>query len=218
MSTTPRTSRRPARILVPLAAALALTTATACGAEDDETGRAATTTPNTHPAPLTCGGAGIDGDARIRYRTETLIDAPLRTIWELQTDVERWPSWQQPVTSMKLLDQGPLREGSRFQWTTPAPATATTPATTLVITSSVHQLQPDTCVRWSGPGIGDGLRIDNGVHVWTFTEVDGGVLVRTEENWTGAQVEADVPTSTAFLGAGLEAWLRDLKAAAEAAS
>ncbi|WP_253811004.1 hypothetical protein [Nocardia amikacinitolerans] len=57
--------------------------------------------------------------------------------------------------------------------------------------------------------LGDGLRIDSGVHVWTFTEVDGGVLVRTEENWTGAQVEADVPTSTAFLGAGLEGWLRD---------
>ncbi|MCP2314947.1 Polyketide cyclase / dehydrase and lipid transport [Nocardia amikacinitolerans] len=218
MSTTPRTSRRAARFLVPLAAALALTAVTACGGADNETGQAATTTAPAHPAPLTCGGAGIDGDARIRYRTETLIDAPLRTIWELQTDVERWPSWQQPVTSMKLLDQGPLREGSRFQWTTPAPATATTPATTLVITSSVHQLQLNGCIRWSGPGIGDGLRIDNGIHVWTFTEVDGGVLVRTEENWTGAQVEADVPTSTAFLGAGLEAWLRDLKAAAEAAS
>ncbi|MFF0531899.1 hypothetical protein ACFYT3_26380 [Nocardia amikacinitolerans] len=41
--------------------------------------------------------------------------------------------------------------------------------------------------------LGDGLCIDSGVHVWTFTEVDGGVLVRTEENWTGAQIEADVP-------------------------
>ncbi|MCC3331223.1 hypothetical protein [Nocardia abscessus] len=31
----------------------------------------------------------------------------------------------------------------------------------------------------------------------------------------GAQVEADVPTSTHFLGAGLEAWLADLRTAAE---
>lgn len=82
---------------------------------------------------------------------------------------------------------------------------ATTPATTLVITSTVRNAQPDSCIRWSGPAVGDGLNIDNGVHVWNFTEVDGGVLVRTEENWSGAQVEADVPTSTAFLGAGLEA-------------
>ncbi|RBO94054.1 SRPBCC family protein [Nocardia puris] len=56
------------------------------------------------------------------------------------------------------------------------------------------------------------------IHVWAFTVVDGGVLVRTEENWSGAQVEADVPTSTAFLGAGLETWLKDLKATAEARS
>lgn len=208
-----QTRVRTALFLVPLAAAFALT---ACSSDESDTGRAEPSQQTAaHPASLTCGGLGID-DAKIRYRTETLIKAPLRAIWELQTGVERWPAWQQPVTSIKRLDQGPLREGSRFQWTTPAPATATTPATTLVITSSVQQVQPDNCIRWSGPALGDGLGIDNGVHVWTFTEVDGGVLVRTEENWSGAQVEADVPTSTAFLGAGLEAWLKDLKAAAEA--
>ncbi|TMR25239.1 hypothetical protein ETD85_45495, partial [Nonomuraea zeae] len=92
----------------------------------------------------------------------------------------------------------------------------TTPATTLEITSTVKQLKRDACILWSGPAIGDGLRIDRGVHLWTFTKVKGGVHVHTEETWTGAQVEADVPTATAALGAGLEAWLRDLKAAAEA--
>lgn len=39
--------------------------------------------------------------------------------------------------------------------------------------------------------------------------------VHTEETWTGAQAEADVPTATAAPGAGLEAWLHDLAAAAE---
>ncbi|MEU2253568.1 SRPBCC family protein [Nocardia xishanensis] len=165
--------------------------------------------------PLTCQGQGIDPAAPIHYRTETLIKAPLDTIWNLQTDVERWPSWQQPVTSNERMDSGPLHPGSQFRWTTPVPATATTPATTLTITSTVQQVQPQQCIRWSGPAIGDGLGIDNGIHVWTFTPVDGGVLVRTEENWNGAQVEADVATSTRFLGAGLEAWMADLRAAAE---
>ncbi len=41
------------------------------------------------------------------------------------------------------------------------------------------------------------------------------MLVRTEESWSGAQVEADVPTATKFLGWSLEAWLKDLKATAE---
>jgi uncharacterized membrane protein len=166
------------------------------------------------PAPVDCAGKGVDADAEIRYRTEKLIKAPLRTIWRLQTDVERWPAWQPTVATSERLDAGPFRKGSRFRWTTPVPETPTTPATTLAITSTVKQLQHGKCIRWSGPAIGEGLSIDNGVHVWTFTEVRGGVLVRTEETWTGDQVEADVPTSTGFLGAGLEAWLTDLEAAA----
>ncbi|PZG24867.1 hypothetical protein C1I98_35160 [Spongiactinospora gelatinilytica] len=165
---------------------------------------------------LRCRGEGVDPAARIRYGADIVIKAPLRTVFALQTDVERWPAWQAPVLSAKRLDSGPLRAGSRFHWTTPAPATATTPATTLHITSTVRRLQRDACIAWSGPAVGKGVRIDQGVHVWTFTKVKGGVRVRTEETWTGDQVEADVPTATKILGMGLEAWLRDLKTIAEA--
>jgi uncharacterized membrane protein len=169
-----------------------------------------------HGGSLQCRGDGVDPTAKIRYRAETLIKAPLSTIWKLQTDVERWPSWQKPVTSMKRLDPGPLRKNSRFRWTTPVPATPISPPTTLVITSTVRQLQHHKCIRWTGPAIGKGLRIDRGVHVWTFTQVKGGVLVRTEETHAGDQIETNVPLATDFLGKGLEAWLHDLKATAEA--
>ncbi|MFD5344626.1 SRPBCC family protein, partial [Streptomyces anulatus] len=65
-----------------------------------------------HPAkPLTCRGEGVDSGAEVRVRTERVIDAPLRTVWKLQTDVERWPDWQSHVTSMDRLDHGPLRAG-----------------------------------------------------------------------------------------------------------
>ncbi|MEU0841283.1 SRPBCC family protein [Streptomyces sp. NPDC005962] len=167
-------------------------------------------------APSTCRGEGVDPGALIRHRTDTVIKAPLSTIWKLQTDVERWPAWQPPVLTMKRLDPGPLRKGSRFRWTTPAQATPTTPATTLNITSTVRQLRRGSCILWKGPAVGDGLRIDEGVHLWTFTKAKGGVRVHTDETWTGAQVESDAPTATAALGAGLEQWLRDLKATAEA--
>ncbi|MEU6014329.1 SRPBCC family protein [Streptomyces sp. NPDC047515] len=164
---------------------------------------------------LMCHGKGVDPDARVRYRTETVIHAPLKTVWKLQTDVERWPSWQAPVETVERLDQGPLRQGSAFRWTTPIPPNPATPATSLDITSTVEQLQRNSCIRWTGPAVGEGLRID-GVHVWTFTGVKGGVRVRTEETHTGDQVEADVPAATEILAKGLEAWLRDLKATAEA--
>ncbi|WP_275295364.1 SRPBCC family protein [Amycolatopsis sp. La24] len=169
-----------------------------------------------HPSSLTCQGKSIDPSAQLHHRAETFIKAPLSTVWRLHTSVESWPRWQKPVTSMKRLDPGRLHPGSRFRWTTPAPPTPSTPATTLVITSTVHQVKPGQCIRWSGPAIGQGLRIDKGTHVWNFVPVRGGVLVRTEESWTGQQIEADPATAIKYLAPGLDLWLADLKTAAEA--
>ncbi|MEU3088739.1 SRPBCC family protein [Streptomyces massasporeus] len=202
----PRARLRAAAVTLALAGALAVTAPAARAAD-----------PGTASASR-CGGRGVDPAALIRYESDIVIKAPLHTVWTLQTDVEGWPSWQPPVTTMERLDPGRLRKGSRFRWTTPAPATPSTPATTLEITSAVQRLRDRDCVLWKGPAIGEGLRIDEGVHLWTFREVRGGVLVHTEETWTGDQVEADVPTATEALGQGLEAWLRDLKATAEARS
>ncbi|CAM5422104.1 Polyketide cyclase /reductase OS=Streptomyces rimosus subsp. rimosus (strain ATCC / DSM 40260/ JCM 4667 / NRRL 2234) OX=1265868 GN=SRIM_039995 PE=4 SV=1 [Streptomyces rimosus subsp. rimosus] len=52
--------------------------------------------------------------------------------------------------------------------------------------------------------------------MWNFTKVAGGVRVSTEETHRGAQVESNVPLAKEILRRGLEQWLSDLKAAAEA--
>ncbi len=154
------------------------------------------------PTSLTCQGKGVDPAAKARYRTEAFIQAPLRKIWNLQTDVEAWPSWQEPAAPMTIerLDPGPLRQNSRFRATIEVPP--------VVITSTVGQLRHGACLRWTGPAEGPGFHID-GVHVWTFTKVTGGVVVRTEESHTG-------PQATPGSDMGLETWLSDLKTAAEA--
>ncbi|MEU6476539.1 SRPBCC family protein [Streptomyces sp. NPDC047017] len=194
---------RTALLALPLAVGVLGTAAVPAGAA-----------PHRPATSLTCRGEGVDPQARVRYRTETVIHASLRTIWKLQTDVARWPSWQPAVTTAKRLDHGPFRAGSAFRWTTPIPPNPATDATTLEVTSTVRQLRHDSCLRWTGPATAQGLRID-GVHVWNFTKVKGGVLVRTEETHTGPQVDADVPTATKLLGQGLETWLSDLKTTAE---
>ncbi|MFE2728794.1 SRPBCC family protein [Kitasatospora sp. NPDC059327] len=203
------TGLRAALVTAPLVLGLLGTAAAPAGAADSPTTR--------HSTSLTCRGAGVDPDASVRHRTGIVIDAPLHTVWKLQTDVGNWPSWQPPVTTAERLDHGRLRAGSAFRWTTPIPPNPSTPATSLEITSTVRQIEQGACIRWTGPAIGEGLRIE-GVHVWTFTKVRGGVRVSTEETHTGAQVEADVPTATRILREGLESWLRDLKATAEAAA
>ncbi|GAA4658387.1 SRPBCC family protein [Streptomyces youssoufiensis] len=214
------TRTRTALLALPLAVAGVLAAAaTPAGAVSRPTAPQSGAAPSGESRPgaaVTCRGAGVDPKAVVRYQAETVIRAPLSTIWKLQTDVERWPSWQRPVETADRLDHGRFREGSAFHWTTPVRGVPSIPDTTLGITSTVEQLKRHSCIRWTGPAVGEGLRIDNGVHVWTFTKVRGGVLVRTAETHTGAQVEADVPTATALLGAGLEAWLSDLKVAAEA--
>jgi hypothetical protein len=69
-----------------------------------------------------------------------------------------------------------------------------------------------------GPAIGQGLSIDRGTHVWNFVPVRGGVIVRTEESWTGRQIESDPATAIKYLAPGLDEWLADLKKAAEASA
>ncbi|MFJ3514150.1 SRPBCC domain-containing protein [Streptomyces sp. NPDC090131] len=135
-------------------------------------------------------------------------------VWNLQTDVERRPSWQAPVTTAERLDRGPLRRGSVFRWTTPVPPNPT-PATSLEITSTVEQLRQHSRIRWTGHATGEGLHIDC-VHVWQFTKTRGGIRVSTEKTHIGPQVDADGSNATAILRQGLESWLSDLKATAEA--
>ncbi|WP_405647954.1 SRPBCC family protein [Streptomyces uncialis] len=203
-STSTSTSTRAALLTAPLVAALLGTAAVPAAATPSQPGKS-----------LTCRGEGVDPDALVRHRTETVIQAPLRTIWKLQTDVERWPSWKAAVTTADRLDHGPFRHGSAFRWTMPVPPNPVTSAPSLDITSTVEQLKRNSCIRWTGPATGEGLRID-GVHMWTFTKVKGGVRVSTEETHSGPQVEANVALATEILRQGLEAWLCDLKTAAEA--
>lgn len=49
----------------------------------------------------------------MEWTHETTIDAPAAAVWTANADVAAWPAFLPTVTSLELLDDGPLRLGSR---------------------------------------------------------------------------------------------------------
>ena len=49
----------------------------------------------------------------MRIETTVEIDAPPERVWEVMSDVERWPQWTASVARAQRLDDGPFRMGSR---------------------------------------------------------------------------------------------------------
>jgi hypothetical protein len=143
----------------------------------------------------------IDNSAPVITRDDIVIHASPHRIWQIQTDVENWPSWQPDVSTVQKLTPGPLRPGSQWTWSTHGLDG---------ITSTVKEVRPQRRIVWGGPAQGI-----TAIHVWTFTPRKDGVHVHTEESWTGDVVTANVAYLQAALDASLHNWLRNLKEKAE---
>ncbi|MFB6863818.1 SRPBCC family protein [Streptomyces virginiae] len=140
----------------------------------------------------------IDTTAPVVVRLTTQIDAPLATVWSLHTDVDDWPAWNTGVDQARA--DGPMAVGTSFTWLTHGTS----------ITSTVRELVPGKRIVWDGTVQGIA-----GIHVWTFERTDAGVVVHTEESWSGEPVDAAADELTTALRTSLQSWLDCLKARAE---
>lgn len=185
-----------AKLAAATTTALLLATGTAYAFSDANP----TTTANDGQAAAHPGDVKIDVNAPVITRENVLIHAPLHTIWKIQTDVENWPAWQPNVDVVVKDTPGSLRPGSVFRWTTEG----------LSITSTVKQVDYGKRLAWGGPAQGI-----TAIHVWTFTPTSDGVLVHTEESWTGDPVTANQAALQAALDNSLHNWVTNLKREAE---
>ncbi|MFD3687019.1 hypothetical protein ACFWTE_19620 [Nocardiopsis sp. NPDC058631] len=74
------------------------------------------------------------------------------------------------------------------------------PADTLTITSSLQEVEPGTRVPWEVPAVGESITIDQGVHLWTFTE--DRRTHRGVPELLDSPAEADVDPVAEMLGGG----------------
>ena len=137
---------------------------------------------------------GIDRDAPVIARHQIDIDAPLATVWRLQTNVNGWPAWQTDITAARL--DGPFQPGNSFTRTSHG----------FTLTSTTYASAERARTLWRGPAAGI-----TGVHEWVYTQTPTG----THESWAGQPVEADLTRMRTILDTSLAAWLKNLKADAE---
>ena len=140
----------------------------------------------------------INTNAPVVTNDEILIKSSLDKIWNLHTDILNWSGWNKDITKSTI--EGSFQVGKTFQWSTAG----------MNIESKIAEIIPQKKTAWSGT-VQDIL----GIHVWTFAEVEDGVLVSTHESWEGEPVNAQVKTMQQNLDQSLRAWLESLKRKAE---
>ncbi|ABK69340.1 MULTISPECIES: SRPBCC family protein [Mycobacterium avium complex (MAC)] len=101
------------------------------------------------------------------------IDAPPRLVWDVFTDVERWPEWTASVTSLTGLDGPALAVGRRFAIKQPGMAKLVWQVTELIPGAS-----------WTWVQRSPGARVAATHHV--SARPGGGTLVRQQLDQRGA--------------------------------
>ena len=110
----------------------------------------------------------IDIKAPLKAKKDILIDAPVNTVWAIQSDIKNWPEWQKDVSYAKLL--GKLEKGTIFKWK----------AMGMMITSELQEISENKTIGWSGKSIGM-----NAIHIWNFEKQGNKTRVITEESLSG---------------------------------
>jgi len=137
-------------------------------------------------------------DAPVITRKSIVINAPVKKVWKVFSDVNNWDTWQKEIVTPKI--NGAFKPGSSFNWKSNG----------LTITSTLQTVKINKAVGWSGPAFGSFA-----IHTWYFTEHNGQTTIHVEESMEGWLVTLLKSTFQSSLDTSIEYWLNALKTEAE---
>jgi uncharacterized membrane protein len=140
----------------------------------------------------------VNRNAPVVVDSEIEVAAPPEAVWEVISDIERWPSWNPEVKSVALT--GPVAPGSEFRWR----------AGGVTIRSTLEEVDPPRIIGWTGKAAGLRAR-----HVYHLGRRDDVTFVTTAESFEGLAARLLRKRFQATLEKSLDASLAHLRAEAE---
>lgn len=143
----------------------------------------------------------IDPHAPVTMRKSILIHASAQTVWDVLTNVNAWPMWQNEIPHASLY--GGLQPGSIIDWKNHG----------FSIRSVLQTIDPAKTLGWAGTALGS-----SAIHIWKLESIDGHTLLHVEESMDGWLVKLLKNFVQRGLNRGTDHWLRALKRQAEDAA
>lgn len=132
----------------------------------------------------------IDHQAPVVAETHLQIDAQPDAVWDVLTDVDRWPEWLPEFGAARV--DGPLEAGTTLYWT---------PLGQEIISTFVL-VERNRRLVWNGSG--------GAIHVWELTPRGTGTFLRNAESIETWEFPGDPADHSAFLAEMLDMWNRRL--------
>jgi hypothetical protein len=107
-------------------------------------------------------------------REEIEIAAPIPIVWAVFSTVKEWDNWNTACQSCHLIEGEQMKTGACFSFVV-RPFTLP-----IKVNSQIIKCEPGQEVVWKGERLGI-----HAVHTWTFTEVDGAVILDSHEEYGG---------------------------------
>lgn len=126
------------------------------------------------------------GSGTLAVAARVVTDVPIAAIWQIWSDLERWPAWSHPLhQSTRWLEKRTWEVGAKFEQI----RNLGFPFGRALSIETVREVMPERCVSWwkSEHGVGS-------CHIWFFdTLPDGRTAITNTEVITGPTIALAKP-------------------------